>query len=619
MQPTYVSLVKTFGAAERLSVPLFQRPYVWNREANWEPLWQDVSDLADRVLASPDKPVRGHFLGTVVLEQVSSHIGSIATREIIDGQQRLTTLQILLQAVRHALADVERRAVSAADELVAKGASDVRKRMGALTGNAGYDDEERYKVWPTNDDRAAFTQVMDAAEAADLTGSTSRMAAAHGFFFEEAARWLDRGPHLPRLLALDTALRDSLRLIVLDLDKSDEPQAIFETLNAHGTPLLPADLIKNWLLWQATGAGLGVQPLYEAHWRPFDSGHEFWRAEVGTGHAARARIDTFLQNWLTMRSRKVVPVKHLYDLFTARMDQERSERGVRDIPDVMRDIQANATRFHYVSQPTGRSRFDAFLERLQPMAVVVFHPFLLALMARSASDDLDRDRVGAILESYLVRRMICNLDTRGYGNLCIGLLDALGHADDTAPAGDAILAFLAQEDSKSVVWPDDELFRRDWLRRQFYGSIRRERVVMILRAIEERLQRHDARAEPVLHFDYSKLQIEHVMPQAWQEHWPVEGEEAAQRRGARVNTVGNLTLVSDKLNPSLSNAAWAATSPARPGKRHGLDQHSMLRLNADLIRRETWDERAIEERATSLFEIARGIWPSATTMRQARG
>ena len=115
MQPTYVSLLKVFGSAERHSVPLFQRPYVWNREENWEPLWQDLADVADRVLAGP-KEVRDHFLGTVVLEQVASTIGSIATREIIDGQQRLTTLQLLLQAVQHALIGVERSGIAGGDD-----------------------------------------------------------------------------------------------------------------------------------------------------------------------------------------------------------------------------------------------------------------------------------------------------------------------------------------------------------------------------------------------------------------------------------------------------------------------------------------------------------------------
>src|SRR5271167_2701789 len=108
MQPTYRSLLQVFGAPARYTVPLFQRPYVWNRETEWEPLWDDISNLADRVLtAEPSKPIAGHFLGTVVLEQAKTLTGSIGRREIIDGQQRLTTLQILLTAAQHALRRLE--------------------------------------------------------------------------------------------------------------------------------------------------------------------------------------------------------------------------------------------------------------------------------------------------------------------------------------------------------------------------------------------------------------------------------------------------------------------------------------------------------------------------------
>ena len=191
------------------------------------------------------------------------------------------------------------------------------------------------------------------------------------------------------------------------------------------------------------------------------------------------------------------------------------------------------------------------------MGLVAFHPFLLGVMGRKASDQTDRDRIAVIMESYLVRRMICNADTRGYSTLCIGLLNALDDAGDNEPASENIRLLLAHSDSKVIQWPDDVSFEREWLRRQFYGSIRRDRVAMILQAIEEHYHKQDTKAEPIAQFDYQKLQIEHIMPQKWQTHWPVNGgEEAVHRRDAKINTIGNLTLVSDKLNPSLSNAPW---------------------------------------------------------------
>ena len=109
MQPTYISIAQLFGSQTRHTVPLFQRPYVWNQEDQWEPLWEDIAGLLERIeLRQDDAQVASHFLGTIVLEQAPNRTGSLPRREVIDGQQRLTTLQIILKAAEHALATVAR-------------------------------------------------------------------------------------------------------------------------------------------------------------------------------------------------------------------------------------------------------------------------------------------------------------------------------------------------------------------------------------------------------------------------------------------------------------------------------------------------------------------------------
>lgn len=611
MQPNYLPLTKIFGA-DRHIVPLFQRPYVWDKDENWEPLWEDFSGLCDRLLATPEGPVRGHFLGTLVLQQVPHKSGGVSTREIVDGQQRLTTLQILCQAIRHALLETEAKATSAGDEVGAKAARIAAGRINSMIKNQDYsDDEEQYKVWPTNEDRAPFQQVMDADGPAALAEVQTRMAGAYRFFLDEVRRWLALGPASERANAISTALREQVRMIVLDLDNTDEPQAIFETLNAHGTPLLPADLVKNWLLWDAARTKAPLEALYKAHWHPFDKEHAFWREEVGTGHARRARIDTFLQNWLTMRCREAIPAKHLYDRFVRQMENERRD-GVAgcDVASLMANISAGGARFRALVEPTGKTRFDVFLRRLSSMALVIFHPFLLAVMARDDIKADGRDRIAAMMESYLVRRMICDLETRGYNALCLALIGALSGPEANDPET-AIRGVLSTTGSKVIHWPSDAEFGERWKGRQFYGSLRRERVAMILQAIEMKLQTDNVKGEPVVHFDYDKLQVEHVMPQSWREHWPVENETAARVRESRINMIGNLTLVSDKLNPSLSNASWLGAGAK--GKRAALDGFSMLRMNARLVKEnpETWSEATIDARTDSLFQVAKCIWPSA--------
>lgn len=613
MQPTYIPISQVFGAQTRHTVPLFQRPYVWSREAQWEPLWEDVSGLLERLgNRDEDAPVASHFLGTVVLEQVSNPTGSLPRREVIDGQQRLTTLQILLKAAEHGISDVE----DAVEGEQAQKASFARQQLAMLTANTAYDPLERYKVWPTNEDRKPFQSVLDSTAADGPTGDSTRMSDAYNFFRSSAESYLmpdgqasEAGTRAQHLAA---ALKDYLKLIVLDLDPSDEPQAIFETLNAHGTPLLPADLIKNWLLWEASRQKLDAAPLYEDYWRNFDRDHEFWRAKVGTGHAARARVDAFLQSWLIKETGEAVSPKHLYDRFlryVATLKKASEDRTV-DVEKLMKSIARDATFFDRLATENGMDRFSRFLQRLRVLDVVVFDPVLLTLMGREASDEADRIAAAEAIESYLVRRMVCGYQTRGYGALALRLLKAMRNADRDGPVAPAIAAELATAVGGADSWPDDAEFRTQWRQRKFYNGLRRDRVLMILQAIEEGLQAKNEKGEPILTFDLARLQIEHVMPQGWQEHWPILDESVtAEQRTWAVDGIGNLTLVSAKLNPSLSNGPW--NGPSGACKRDGLHAHSKLELNRHLLDGyPEWDEERMRDRADELFEEARQIWKS---------
>ena len=623
MQPSYLSLVQVFGAPACYTVPLFQRPYVWSQEEQWDPLWDDIMHLADRVLATErGKPVAGHFLGTVVLEQAQTLTGAISCREIIDGQQRLTTLQILLKAAEHVLAEVQARAVEAKDEAAAKETGVAARQVAVLTGNTAYaEDEERYKVWPTNDDRLAFRHVMDAKDAAAVPEHTPRMAQAYHYFRGAIHAWLGDGAQTAaRASALAAALQTNLRLIVLDLEEIDKPQAIFETLNAHGTPLLPADLMKNWLLWEAARQNLkNVDELYQTWWRAFDRDPDYWRTRIGTGHAARPRVDTFLQNWLTRRTRDMIAAKHLYNRFLDHVTPAPGNAAspvACQIPELMADIYHDGLRYREIDQPTGNTRFHTFLRRLAWMGIVVFHPVLMALMGRPGSDDADRDAAAIALESYLVRRIVCWSETRGYNDVMLSLLAALDRLDPGAPAAPAIARALAEQSAEAYRWPDDNRFRKTWTSNRFYGGYRRARVLMILEALEEHYQRTGDKGEPIVKFDFSGLEIEHVMPQEWEKHWPLPaGESARIDREGRLHGIGNLTLVTGKLNPTLSNAAWPDGATGAKGKRSTLDAHSKLQLNAQLVKRwpEAWNEAAIDERASVLFEAARRVWPPRPT------
>ena len=216
-----------FMQPQRLVVPLFQRPYVWNEENQWEPLWNDVVRVAERVLSRPTDMHHPHFLGAVVLQQVPKQTGQLQERTIIDGQQRLTTLQLLL----HALC-VQLRSISAMQPAM---------RIEPLVMNSEpfrTKPEDQFKVWPTNRDRPAFTAVMsnDAdGEVAVFPGD--RIANAHRYLAGQAHDWLTcAGPNAAqsRAAAIETVMRELLQMVIIDLSVEENAQEIFETLNARG-------------------------------------------------------------------------------------------------------------------------------------------------------------------------------------------------------------------------------------------------------------------------------------------------------------------------------------------------------------------------------------------------
>jgi len=604
MQPNYIPISNLFSTQTRHTVPLFQRPYVWTREEQWEPLWEDIAGLLERLEARVgEAPVASHFLGTIVLEQVQNPTGTLPRREVIDGQQRLTTLQLALKAAEHALEDIGTDADGEASQKIKL----AKRQLASLTENLA-EGTERYKVWPTNEDRAPFQSVLDSS-ADDEVGST-RMAEAYRYFRAEFSEYLKGEDAVVRAQRFTDALKDYLKVIVLDLDPGDEPQAIFETLNAHGTPLLPADLIKNWLLWEAARQKLDAAPLYEKYWRPFDSEHAYWRARVGTGHAARARVDTFLQNWLTKETVDAISPKHLYDRFLRHVRSLKADApdGKVNVEELMQSIRSDADRYERLDKPTDKTRFDVFLQRLKSMDMIVFHPLLLSVMAKLETQPDELDRLAIALESYLVRRMICSYQTRGYGTLALKLLALLLAAPDEASPAELLKNQLLSETGTDA-WPDDEMFRGQWLQRRFYGTLRRDRVLMLLKALEQKYQSGAHLAEPLMTFDWSQLQIEHILPQAWQTHWPLPEHVSSDQRNWHVHGIGNLTLVSGKLNPVLSNAPWKSVN-GEPSKKDELRKHTRLEVNRHLLDgHDEWSDDAIRIRAAQLFSDAQAIWP----------
>lgn len=605
MKADSLTIRQLFVQDRRYLVPLFQRPYVWEKDGQWEPLWEDITKVAER--RRDGHTAKPHFLGAVVLDQIRTVSTSFDARQIIDGQQRLTTLQIMLAALRdlaRQLADVD---LERAFERLARNDDPLNKDPDAV-----------FKVWPTNVDRQHFRSVMTATSrdmvadicASALEGSRSgfRIPHAYLYFYDKADEWVGGGAVRDRVELLTILLKtllESLQVVVIDLDESDNAQVIFESLNARGTPLLPADLVKNFLFHTAELRGEDIEKLYETYWSSFDLDRRFWRTEVRQGRLKRPRLDIFFQHYLTLKTGDEVASDRLYVAF-------KEYAGARpDAASHLEALQEYSLIYRSFYEQDSNSREGIFFERLDLMETTTVVPLLLELfkqVEQGLSSKAEVRKVLVDIESFLVRRMVCQMTTKNYNRLFLDLLSFLRQRDSFSTAD--IRLFLAQQEGESTRWPSDTEFETAWLNMPAYRVLVRRRVRMLLEALN--LALHSEKTETVR--IAKTLTVEHLLPQSWDSHWPlsdlIDEREARNRRSALIHTIGNLTLLTHILNPSISNGPWLK-------KRTAILKHSALNLNRPLEDYDQWDEDAILQRGRALFRVAKKIWPRPAISSEA--
>jgi hypothetical protein len=597
-----------FGKPVRYVIPTFQRPYVWKQDEQWEPFWEDVQYAAERFLeelagAPPDDPSQAaqalercgrHFLGAIVVKQQLTATSQVDHREVIDGQQRLTTLQLLLDAAR---------TVAEAEEW-----DDLAFQLQELTANAPHyakkDPDLVFKLWPTTTDQEAFRAVM--GQGASGASNSSRLAHAHDYFQLRVRDWVYAGEPveepLRRAAALGTALIGLMELVVIDLGASDDAFTIFETLNARGTPLLASDLVKNYLLQIASSAdGVPTDEMSERYWSQFDD--DWWRREIRQGRLRRPRIDTFLDYWLEARTGDEVASHEVFPTFKKLIDDR--DGPVSTVANGMTEM---AGVYRQLDELDRYTRDGTFLYRWEQLDTRVVTPLLLWVF-RWAPDQLPPERRSRLLvavESYLVRRMLLRLTTKQYNRTFLEVLTTCINAGPTV-ADEALIEYLVGAAGDSTRWPTDEDLHYAFRELPVYRLLTRGRLRTVLEALED--DHRGARSEDQ-HVSRGNLTIEHVLPQSWQGNWPLpetdDPTKAGLHRDRMIHSIGNLTLATSSLNSTMSNHAWG-------DKRKHLEDNSVLHLNKDVLQHvalgETWTESAIERRADRLYARALSIWP----------
>ncbi|MHB1953112.1 MAG: GmrSD restriction endonuclease domain-containing protein [Sulfobacillus sp.] len=553
MKATEAKLLEFLKKSPQFVIPIYQRTYSWG-ERECQKLWDDI------LRTGRNDAVTAHFVGSIVyVEKGLYQVSSQSPLLVIDGQQRLTTITLLIEALARRLGDSE-----PLDGFSAK------KLRNYYLLNPLEDGERRYKLVLSQTDKASLIALLD--QQTKPKEYSLRVEENFTFFQERVAEMQD---------ALSVLCKGVAKLVIVDISLSrdqDNPQLIFESLNSTGRELSQADLIRNFIL-------MGLEPqlqtrLYELYWRPMevDFGQE--------GYAAH--FDSFIRHYLTMKTGEIPNIREVYEAFK----QYARSPGGPSVEILVSDIRAFAG--YYCVMALGAepdTALTAVFHDLRELKVDVAYPFLLELYHDYATQVLHQDdllRAVRLVESYVFRRAVCAIPTNSL-NKTFATFARVLKKDRYLESIRAHFLLLPSYRR----FPSDEEFKRDLQTKDLYSF--RSRSYWL-----RRLENHD-RKERVPVDEYT---IEHILPQneALSVSWKQElGPEWDRIQQTWLHTLGNLTLTG--YNSEYSDRPFSEKRDMRGGFRE-----SPLRVNEGLGALEHWNENTIRARADKLALQAVDVW-----------
>ncbi len=657
MQPSKLSITDLFQPREQHLIPLFQRGYVWKLDDQIEPLWIDIIDRVEALKAHREnmrnviggvdrlKPLRKHFFGALVVgSPVSVDSQVIATREVIDGQQRITTLQLMLLALRDVLRPHEDTALGDDVALLTFNKGKYRSKtdhLKVMPTNVGREEmriiesagsiAEVCKRFPVRNEAKArierplmvqvylffhamlecylrgkrYDDAVPDAVVADEDTIARAVIRSIGKHNELKVPFIELPTYLGNAHLLIDALQNCFMMMRLQLDAEDDPQIIFETLNARGAPLQPSDLIRNYLFLSASRNGEKVDELYDNYWRQFDEKEakegarsvKFWKLEQRQGRLKNSRLDLLLYHYVGLRKREDLKVSHVFEEF-----KDWWESNAANTASELGRLSALAKHFEVFMAPDQKSRFGHFCRRMSLLDTATQTPLVFHLLEHHEPSAPDFLTAIGELESYFVRRFICGLTTKGYNRIFLNRLLAEMVNEKKADAA-TLRSKLKALEGDSQRWPDDKEFKAAWSYRQLYQGSNTRKVRAVLEGLEFTSRSTRQEFMPEL----EQLSVEHVLPQRWKpEKWPLKTDtpEGREARSRLLHSIGNLTLVTPGFNSELSNESFGI-------KRPEIARNSSLVLNAyfqDFKDTDEWDETSIVARADKLFPVAVQTW-----------
>ncbi|ALG67021.1 DUF262 domain-containing protein [Beggiatoa leptomitoformis] len=539
-------LQQIIGRAEQqFIVPLFQRTYSWDKK-EWGDLWDDLSGLFE---VDEEGKHKTHFLGAIVTIPANVIPHGVTQYLLIDGQQRLTTLFLLLTVIRDKTNDAQLANKIHEQQLVNK-----------FSKNS-----EFYRLQPTQQDCAAFRTLIDREPITEAL-ENSRIVRCYRFFEKKLAT-------VENLEKLSQIISHQLIVVSIVLDPNENPHLVFESLNARGKPLTQADLIRNYFFMRI--AVERQETVFEHYWKPMQD-------------ALGEALTEYIRHYLIAIKASNVRKTDVYMALKTWVDDNKKE-----IIESLKEIACYASYYHKILYPQDEpiTKIRQALTRIKRIEVTVAYPFLLKCYHDYAQKKLNEDefcQVLHLIENIIIRRSVCSIASNSLNKIFPSVYrDACRNFPTDFIKG--VAEVLRTKD-----YPDDGKFKEELMTANFYSaSESRERSKLILESLEASYGHKES-------IDYEGLTIEHVMPQtikgsAWQKEL---GENWEVTHSLYLHTLGNLTLTA--YNGELSNNAFFEK------KKLFADSH--LELNHYFANISEWNEEQIKQRSEMLAVRALTIW-----------
>lgn len=591
---SFLNEIQTF------EIPFFQRAYVWKKD-NWEELLDDLIQVNRR-----------HFLGSIILKKINdSGVFGAATRvSVIDGQQRLTTLSILLKAIYD----------SFSDEIKNNVLDDARNAL--FYKRKKTDSVYHIKVKHSKVDRSDFEKVIgnvdtngissiDYSEIANLNvdddNSSHKILCCYKYFFD---RLKTCQPDVLNDIFDNLLSENNKMIVVIALDDDDHEQQIFDTINSAGVRLTSTDIVKNALFQKALEfcTEEDVVEFYDNTWgKVFCKDEEslhYWSKKRTIGRIQRDNSEVLLQSVAIIEKifdpneHTLTDIPDLYKDYIESMDEKKVKEFIQTIINYAQIYRDNVPELNKTTCYAYDDSAKRLFHILDVLGLTTFNPYILFLLKKYERDENTLKRRMNELEKFVVRRMIAGESTKGYNKNCLEFIE-----DESKPIQMAELI------------SNDEIFAG-------LTKIKNREATLILFWIELK-RRHDSKKYDLkeLKYDYT---LEHIMPQKWEENWKklpyvnIKGEKISETEGKSnrqkmVYSIGNMTLLTGKLNTAIQNNNFKVKMEGS-SKRKGVKAYAELSITSiDIVEKiynahKEWNEYQCLQRQIALTTEILDIW-----------